>query len=93
VLIPLAVDLFIKACYADSAASLQPMMFQTSSTALMILIVLMLVLNFDNLISVIGTGAITALLLFIALIFMAGRPGPTQRFGGAGGGGAKLQRP
>jgi predicted Na+-dependent transporter len=69
VLIPLAVDLFIKACYADSAASLQPMMVQTSSTALMILIVLMLMLNFDSMPNVIATGAIIVLLLFIALTF------------------------
>jgi hypothetical protein len=47
-------------------------MAQTSSTALMILMVLMLVLNFNSMISVIGTGAIIALLLFIVLTFAAG---------------------
>jgi BASS family bile acid:Na+ symporter len=38
----------------------------------MILMVLMWVLNFDNLIGVIGTGAIIALLVFIILTFVAG---------------------
>lgn len=71
-IIPLAIGLFIKARYIDTAASLQPVMAQTSSTALMILMVLMLVLNFDSMISVIGTGAIIALLLFIVLTFVAG---------------------
>ena len=72
VLIPLAIGLFIKARYTDTATLLQPVMAQTSSTALMILMVLMLVLNFDSMLSVIGTGAIIALLLFIVLTFAAG---------------------
>lgn len=71
-IIPLAIGLFIKARYTETAASLQPVMAQTSNTALIILMVLMLVLNFDNMISVIGTGAIIALLLFIVLTFVAG---------------------
>jgi BASS family bile acid:Na+ symporter len=71
-LIPLAAGLFVKARYGDIAASLQPVMAQTSNTALMLLMVLMLVLNFDSLISVIGTGAILALLLFIILSFVIG---------------------
>ncbi|MGW8319843.1 MAG: bile acid:sodium symporter family protein [Candidatus Promineifilaceae bacterium] len=71
-LIPLAIGLFVKARYEDTAASLQPVMSQASSTALLLLMVLALVLNFDNLISVIGTGAIVALVAFIGLTFLVG---------------------
>jgi predicted Na+-dependent transporter len=61
VLIPLAIGLFIKARYTDTATLLQPVMAQTSNAALTILMVLMLMLNFDKLISVIGTGAVIVL--------------------------------
>ena len=56
VLIPLAIGLFIKARYTDTATLLQPVMAQTSNAALTILMVLMLMLNFDKLISVIAPG-------------------------------------
>jgi predicted Na+-dependent transporter len=71
-LIPLTIGLFVKARYEDTAASLQKSMAQTSNTALMIIMVLGLVLNFNSLIGVIGTGAILALLLFIVLSFVIG---------------------
>lgn len=71
-LIPLTIGLFVKARYEETAASLQNSMAQTSNTALMILLVLGLVLNFNNLIAVIGTGAIIALFLFIVLSFVTG---------------------
>jgi BASS family bile acid:Na+ symporter len=58
----------------------------------MILMVLMWVLNFDNLIGVIGTGAIIALLVFIILTFVAGycpgRPGQGHQAGDGAGQGA-----
>ena len=71
-LIPLAIGLFVKARYEGTADSLQKTMAQTSNTALMMLMVLGLVLNFKSLISVIGTGAILALLIFIILSFVVG---------------------
>ncbi|MFC7046001.1 hypothetical protein ACFQH6_11770 [Halobacteriaceae archaeon GCM10025711] len=71
-LIPLTVGLFVKARYADAADSLRPVMSQTSTTALVILVVLMLVLNVDTLVSVIGTGAILALVVLIAVSFVVG---------------------
>ncbi|MFC6976675.1 bile acid:sodium symporter family protein [Halomicroarcula sp. GCM10025709] len=64
-LLPLAVGLFVKARYADTAASWQPIINQVSSTALVFLVVLMLVLNFQTLISVIGTGALLAFAVLI----------------------------
>lgn len=71
-LIPLAIGLVVKARYADIAASVQPVVNQTASTALILLAVLMLVLNFQTVLSVIGTGAIIALLVFIVAAFVLG---------------------
>ncbi|EMA50647.1 bile acid:sodium symporter family protein [Halococcus salifodinae] len=71
-LIPLAIGLVVKARYSDVADSVQPAVNQTSSTALILLVVLMLVLNFQTVLSVIGTGVILALLLFIVASFAIG---------------------
>ena len=71
-LIPLAIGLFINARYDDTAASLQPVMSQTSTISLILLSVLMLVLNFKNIIGVIGTGAILAIIIFIVVSFVLG---------------------
>jgi len=64
-LVPLAAGLFVKARYGDMAATWQPTVNQISSTALVFLVVLMLVLNFQTLISVVGTGALLAFALLI----------------------------
>ncbi len=71
-LIPLAIGLFVKARYEDTAASLQKVLAQASTTSLVALMVLMIVLNFDSMIGAIGTGVIIALLLFIVLSFVVG---------------------
>nr|WP_254273512.1 bile acid:sodium symporter [Halomicroarcula marina] len=71
-LAPLAVGLLVKDRYADTADAVQPVVSQTSSTALVFLVVLMLVLNFQTVLSVIGTGVLIALLLFIAGSFAIG---------------------
>jgi BASS family bile acid:Na+ symporter len=64
-------------------------MSQTSNISLILLSVLMLVLNFKNIISVIGTGAIIAIIIFIVvsfvLAFFMGGPGSdTKRVLGLG---------
>jgi predicted Na+-dependent transporter len=71
-LIPLAAGLFMNARYASAAAGLQPVMAQASNYSIILVIVLMLVLNFNNVISVIGTGGIMALILFIVVTFVLG---------------------
>lgn len=71
-LIPLAIGLVVKTRYDGIAASVEPFMSQTSTTALVFLTVLMLVVNFDNLVSVVGTGVILALVVFVALSFVVG---------------------
>lgn len=71
-LVPLAVGLAVKARYEGTADSVQPRVNQTSSTALILLVVLVLVLNFQTVLGVIGTGAIVALLVFIGVSFVLG---------------------
>jgi predicted Na+-dependent transporter len=71
-LIPLAIGLFIQARYSEIATSLQPVMAQASNTALIFLAVLGLLLNFNSMLGLIGTGAIIALFLLILGAFGAG---------------------
>ena len=64
-LIPLAVGLFIKARYAESAAKIQPTFGMASNIALITLTVLGLVLNFSSMIGLVGTMGILAGIIFI----------------------------
>ncbi len=71
-LIPLAIGLFIKARYADSAEHLQPTFAQASNTSLMLMMGILLMLNVRNILSVIGTGIIIAGIIFIVVSFVIG---------------------
>ena len=71
-LIPLAIGLFIKARYEDAAANIQPAFGQTANYALITLIVLGLVLNFKEMINLIGSWGILAGLIFILVSLAAG---------------------
>ncbi len=71
-LIPLAIGLFIKARYESIAESLHPHMSQTSTVALVLLMVSALVLNFSYIVGVIGTGAIIAILIFLVVALLLG---------------------
>ena len=71
-LIPLAIGLFVKARYESTAESLQPHMSQTSTVAMALLLVSALVLNFDTMIGVIGTGGILAILIFLIVALVIG---------------------
>jgi BASS family bile acid:Na+ symporter len=64
-LIPLAIGLLIKSHSPESAVQWQPVMNKISSLAILVLLVLGLGLNASNIISLIGTGGLLALLLFI----------------------------
>jgi predicted Na+-dependent transporter len=64
-LIPLAIGLLIKSHSPDTAAEYQPVMAKVSSVAMLVLLVVGLGLNISNLIDLIGTGGLIALLLFI----------------------------
>jgi len=71
-LVPLAVGLFVRARYAELAASIQPTVNQISGTALVFLVVLMLVLNVETLVSVVGSGVLVAFVLLIVASFAVG---------------------
>lgn len=71
-LIPLAIGLFLRARYPDTAAHLQPMFSQISNTAFLVLFVTMILLNWRTILSAIGSGAILAALIFIAVSFALG---------------------
>jgi predicted Na+-dependent transporter len=64
-LVPLAIGLLIKSHSPDTAGEYQPVMAKVSSLAMLVLLVVGLGLNVSNLIALIGTGGILALLLFI----------------------------
>jgi BASS family bile acid:Na+ symporter len=65
-LVPLGIGLLLRSHSPDAAAGWQPLMAKASSLSLLVLIVLGLGLNVSNIIDLIGTGGILALLLFIA---------------------------
>lgn len=71
-LIPLAIGLFVKARYEPTAESLQPHMSQTSTVALVLLMVSAILLNFSTIIGVIGTGGILAILIFLIVALVLG---------------------
>jgi BASS family bile acid:Na+ symporter len=64
-LIPLAIGLLIKSHSPDSAAAWQPVMNKISGLAILVLLVVGLGLNASNILGLIGTGGLLALLLFI----------------------------
>jgi BASS family bile acid:Na+ symporter len=71
-LLPLVVGLFVKARYEGVAHALQPVMAQISTVSLALLLVLMLALNFTNVLALFGTGAVAATLLFVTVSALAG---------------------
>jgi BASS family bile acid:Na+ symporter len=71
-LIPLAIGLFVRARYPETAASAQPTLGQASNLALIVLTVLGLVLNFSNMIALVGSLGILAGVLFIVAALLAG---------------------
>jgi predicted Na+-dependent transporter len=72
ILIPLAVSLFVRARYPDAAASVQPMFAQASNLSLLILLVLMVVLNFSDVVGLLGSGGLLASLILVILTVVGG---------------------
>lgn len=64
-LVPLAIGLLVKSHWPESADHWQPVMNKISGVAILILLVVGLGLNISNILSLIGTGGLLALLLFI----------------------------
>lgn len=63
-LIPLGIGLFIRSSSPETAARYEPMMSKMSSLTILVLMVVGLGLNLSNILDLIGTGGILALLLF-----------------------------
>jgi predicted Na+-dependent transporter len=82
-LLPLAIGLLMKSHSPDSAVHWQPVMNKISGLAILILLVVGLGLNVSNILNLIGTGGILALLLFIigslAIGFLLGGRDPAIR--------------
>jgi BASS family bile acid:Na+ symporter len=71
-LVPLALGLLIKSHSPDTATRWQPLMAKISSLAILVLLVVGVGLNVSNILNLIGTGGILALLLFIIGSFLIG---------------------
>lgn len=72
ILIPLAISLFVRARYPDAAASALPSFTQASNLSLLILLVLMFVLNFSDVVGLLGSGGLLASLVLVVLTTAAG---------------------
>ena len=71
-LAPLGIGLFIKARYADTAPGLQKTFGQASNTALMLMMGVLLVVNFNTVLHTIGTGIIVAGIIFYLVAVLIG---------------------
>ena len=71
-LIPLAIGLFVKARYEDAAAKIQPTFGQASNIAIIALLVLGVVLNFKDMIALVGSWGILAGIIFVVVALVAG---------------------
>lgn len=83
ILVPLAIGLFIKARYDETAQSLIHPVTQISNISMALLLVLLLGLNVGKVLGLLGSGAILALLLLfgvaVAAGYALGGPGPDTR--------------
>ncbi len=71
-LIPLAIGLFIRARYEESATKLLPTFAMASNIGILVLMVLGLVLNFSSMIALVGTLGILAAIIFLVLSLVIG---------------------
>jgi BASS family bile acid:Na+ symporter len=72
ILIPLAISLFVRARYPEAAASALPHFAQASNLSLLILLVLMVVLNFSDVVGLLGSGGLLASLILVILTVVGG---------------------
>jgi BASS family bile acid:Na+ symporter len=67
ILIPLAVSLFVRARWEPLAITAQPHFTQASNISLLFLMVLMVVLNFNDVVGLLGSGGLLASLILVIL--------------------------
>ena len=82
-LLPLAVGLFTKARWSSIADGLQPHMAQASSVAILFLLAGGIILEWSNIVALLGTGGFVALILFyiisVVIGFFTGGSDPQMR--------------
>jgi len=66
-LLPLAIGLVVRWRYESTAEGLQPLMTQTSTIAIAALLAAGVIVNFDDIVDLIGTGGFIAIVLFLAI--------------------------
>ncbi len=71
-LIPLAIGLFIRARYEDSAVKMQPTFAMAANIGILLLSVLGLVLNFSSMIALVGSLGILAGVIFVVAALVIG---------------------
>lgn len=71
-LLPLAIALFVKARWSEIADGLHPLMAQASSLGILVLIVGGIILQWDNIVSLIGTGGLIAIVIFLLVALVLG---------------------
>jgi len=71
-ILPLAIGLFVRWRYQEIAEGLQPLMAQASSVAIALLLVAGVIVNFDDIVDLIGTGGFAAIVLLLAGAFVVG---------------------
>jgi predicted Na+-dependent transporter len=74
-LVPLGLGLLVRARYEETAAGLQPLMTQTSTIAIGLLLAAGVIVNFDNIVDLIGTGGFIAIVLFLGAALVVGYVG------------------
>ena len=72
ILVPLAISLFVRARYPEAAASALPHFAQASNLSLLFLMVLMIVLNFSDVVGLLGSGGLLASLVLVGLTTAGG---------------------
>jgi BASS family bile acid:Na+ symporter len=71
-LLPLGIALLVKARWSEIADDLHPLMAQASSIGLVVLIVGGVILQWDNIVSLIGTGGLIAIVIFLLVALVLG---------------------
>jgi BASS family bile acid:Na+ symporter len=82
-LLPLGIGLFMKARWSEIADDLQPHMASASSFSILLMLVGAIILAWDNIVSLFGTGAVIAILVFLLVSlligYVVGGPDPATR--------------
>src|SRR5205814_1835549 len=82
-LLPLAVGLAVKVWFANAAAAIRPVLERIANLSLILFVLLLVIVNFKNVLAIFGTRGILAGLLLIAISFgigwLFGGPDPDGR--------------